>query len=164
MLVSLGTVASSVVSIAVVTAILLEFSLVNALDRPMLVGYEELYEKRGVPVNQNLYDKCLFLRRPRRAIQARVACCAVGRAGNGVSEELGSGNAVEIAEASIPGVRGSAPAAARSGFVASEGRRKFHLPECPWAAAFVRSSRCRRFATRSEAVKAGYRQCKTCWP
>jgi hypothetical protein len=94
-----------------------------------------------------------------------VASTTLGRkAADSGDAELGHGKAIDIADSMVRGVPFVEPSARPAGFVASAGRHKFHLPDCPWASSFAKSSRCLRFESRKEAVKAGYKQCKTCWP
>jgi hypothetical protein len=78
--------------------------------------------------------------------------------------ELGKGNAIAIADAMLRGSLPVDPTDRPVGFVASEGRRKFHLPNCKWASSFVNSSRCLRFGSKKDAVKAGYKPCRLCSP
>jgi hypothetical protein len=46
-------------------------------------------------------------------------------------------------------------------FIASERRTKFHRPDCTWAT-YLHELNSVEFATRGEAVEAGYKSCNTC--
>ncbi len=48
-----------------------------------------------------------------------------------------------------------------SRFVASSTRKHFHRPECQWVA-YIPPVRIREFDSHREAVRAGYKPCKTC--
>jgi hypothetical protein len=48
--------------------------------------------------------------------------------------------------------------------VGIESRKIFHMSDCPWAPAFPLSRLGRQFESRREALRAGYRECKTCRP
>jgi methylphosphotriester-DNA--protein-cysteine methyltransferase len=53
----------------------------------------------------------------------------------------------------------------RGAYVASNnGRAKhFHRPTCPWAAYFIDGPNCEWFDDHDEAVKRGFKPCKTCY-
>lgn len=68
-----------------------------------------------------------------------------------------------------PDAGGVAPAAtvtptgSKSGYIGNKNSKKFHRPDCRWAAEIAPHNRV-EFGTREEAIAAGYVPCKVCRP
>ncbi|WP_435366231.1 Ada metal-binding domain-containing protein [Desulfofundulus kuznetsovii] len=55
------------------------------------------------------------------------------------------------------------PTGSGGGYIGNKNSKKFHRPDCRWAAEIAPHNRV-EFRSREEAVKAGYVPCKVCRP